>query len=65
MNNSKKRKNTSNSSASFRQIKNGRRKIAEPPHYTYLFTERETTALDTIFAHLFEKITEENRIIDS
>lgn len=58
MSNPKRRKVTPISSASFRQIKNSRNKSTEPPHYTYHFIKKETTALDTVFAHLFEQLTE-------
>ena len=58
MNNPKRRKVAPISSTSFRQINNSRGKPTEPPYYTYRFIEKETTALDTIFAHLFEKLTD-------
>jgi hypothetical protein len=58
MNSPKRRKDEPTKSASFRQIK--RKKLQEPPYLTYQFTEKETTALDTVFAHLFERLTEEN-----
>lgn len=58
MSNLKRRKVVTNNDTSFRPIKNSNDKTAISPTFTYLFIEKETTALDTIFAHLFEKITE-------
>lgn len=60
MSSPKRRKDEPLKSTSFRQIKNGKKNPQEPPYFTYQFTERETTALDTVFTILFEKLTEEN-----
>ena len=60
MSNSKRRKDEPIKSTSLRQIKSGKKKPQEPPSFTYQFTEKETTALDTVFTHFFEKLTEEN-----
>lgn len=65
MSNPKERKVVSNSDASFRPNKNSNNKTIASPTFTYLFNENETTALDTIFTHLFEELTGENTNIDS
>lgn len=61
--NSNKRKNASNSNTSFRPTKHNKSKTAQPPTLTYLFNEKESTALDTVFTRLFERTTEANSSI--
>ncbi len=60
MSNLYKRKNTTNTKTSFRPTKHSKVKAAQSPTLTYLFKEKESTALDTVFTQLFQRLTEEN-----
>mgnify|MGYP001007215168 CR=1 FL=1 len=64
MSNAKKRKDAPISTTTFRPPTKNTNRTVPLPKFTYLFNEKETTALDTVFAHLFEKLTEESVKID-
>lgn len=57
MNNPKANKRVPNSNGSFL----GNKKPTQEPVYEYRFEEIETTALESVYAYLFEKLTGTNQ----
>ncbi|HCR55564.1 TPA: hypothetical protein DIV49_01195 [Candidatus Saccharibacteria bacterium] len=51
-------KRVSNSNDSFLGSKDKAKKPTSNTHYEYRFDEQETTALDTVYGYLFDKLTE-------
>jgi len=57
-------KRVPNSNSSFLGSNNETKKPTDNIHYEYRFNEQETTALDTVYSYLFDKLTEANQSKD-
>lgn len=54
-------KRVGNSGTSFLGSNDNAKEPTNNTHYEYRFDEQETTALDTVYGYLFDKLTEVNQ----
>lgn len=57
-------KRVDSSNDSFLGFNNRTKELMKNTLYEYRFNEQETTALDTVYSYLFEKLTEVNQSKD-